>query len=263
MLFLLRPSFLVLSVLGAVFAQSVEPPPLKEIPLPWLSPEEEGVSLALLQNALEIQKGNHPYGKENTGDKTYESLPKIDINPMIIGGNTVQTGEYPWFVMLLDSESGSLCGGFLIAPQFVLTAAHCLGSNAPTAFIGAVCLDFYEGSDGNVYWPNCNQEWEITNISMTFTHPNYDASAGSYDYDFALLKLAERSAITPVKIDSGEYSPNYTDSKDNLWAIGELSTTRRVARLRIFKFVLIPCYRYLCSSSATLNLEIVFIFSFF
>lgn len=58
---------------------------------------------------------------------TLPALGETDTE-MIVGGEPAAQGKYPWQVRLyerMDDDVG-FCGGSIIAPQWVLTAAHCL-----------------------------------------------------------------------------------------------------------------------------------------
>ena len=133
------------------------------------------------------------------------------ISPKIVNGEEVEAGTYPWFVSLRVGAD-YVCGGFLVAPQFVLTAAHCLVGSPPVdnVVVGALCRNS----------GNCGQDYEEFAIEDSFPHPDYDPYYTGYDNDFALLKLSGNSTIEPVKIDNGLYSPNYNTTKANLWVIG-------------------------------------------
>ena len=55
--------------------------------------------------------------------------------PRIVGGTMSQEGRWPWQAMLLyqnsDGEWTQFCGGSLVHPHWVLTAAHCVVNNSP------------------------------------------------------------------------------------------------------------------------------------
>lgn len=53
-----------------------------------------------------------------------ERIEQQPLAPQIVGGQDAALGEFPWQALL---EQG--CGGALIAPQWVLTAAHCVQEN--------------------------------------------------------------------------------------------------------------------------------------
>jgi V8-like Glu-specific endopeptidase len=48
-----------------------------------------------------------------------------EISPRIAGGQNAVQGRYPYYVALRDKNDKFRCGGSLIAPNIVLTAAHC------------------------------------------------------------------------------------------------------------------------------------------
>ena len=49
----------------------------------------------------------------------------------IVGGTKARPGDWPWQAMLRSPRGWSFCGGTLIAPQWVLTASHCLWRKRP------------------------------------------------------------------------------------------------------------------------------------
>jgi trypsin len=87
----------------------------------------------------------------------------------IVGGQQSQPGEFPYYVDLGG------CGGSLIAPDIVLTAAHCGDYKGDYVLVGA--FEAGETSNGAVY----------REVSQYKKHPNYNDNT-SQD-DFALLKL--------------------------------------------------------------------------
>ena len=112
-------------------------------------------------------------------------------SPRIVGGTIAPKGKYPWFAAITNYEGTSWqgCGGMLIAPTYVLTAAHCVenvSSLGISVLIGAYCLNSN----------NCGEPKEKITVSRIASHPDFDNS--SFDNDFAILKLSSSADANPV-----------------------------------------------------------------
>ncbi|XP_027226075.2 uncharacterized protein [Penaeus vannamei] len=109
--------------------------------------------------------------------------------PRIVGGQDANRGEFPWQVGIKLSWGGR-CGGSLIKPRWVLTAAHCYmsGFTSTTVYLG--------DHDRSV---NEEGSFEMQAASVT-VHPDFDSL--TLDNDIALLKLSSpvtfSSTVAPI-----------------------------------------------------------------
>ena len=98
----------------------------------------------------------------------------------IVGGSVSTPYSLPWQVGLVrPGEDRTGCGGTLIGPNHVLTAAHCMGS-AFEVIVGEHNITAKE--DGTRH-----------KICEATSHPQYNAY--TTNYDFAIVRLSE-----PVEI---------------------------------------------------------------
>ena len=107
-------------------------------------------------------------------------LGLFDDNNRIIGGSEAIEGRYSYAVALND-KGGHFCGGTLIAPDVVLSAAHCAGGKY-NVIIGRHDFRTDDGDD--------------VEIDLELSHPDYDDD--TTDNDFMLLFL-ERSTTEDVE----------------------------------------------------------------
>jgi secreted trypsin-like serine protease len=111
---------------------------------------------------------------------------------LIIGGEEAVPGAWPWMAALVtagepNAYNGQFCGGALIAPEWVITAAHCFASTDPTqvdVVLGRHILSSNEG-----------QRHQVTEIIL---HPDYNEN--TMDSDIALMRLATPSTQTIVPL---------------------------------------------------------------
>ena len=113
----------------------------------------------------------------------------------IVGGVETEAHEYPWQVALVWAwGSRPFCGGTLISPRHVLTAAHCTAGS--TAASIAVLVGEHRIND-NVF--------DKKTLSAITDHPDYDRN-NNFAYDFSILTLAEpltfSSVVAPVCLPS-------------------------------------------------------------
>lgn len=118
-----------------------------------------------------------------------------DLQARIIGGDRSEIGEFPYYVYLGG------CGGSLIAPGVVLSAAHCGTFTGQDVFVGAYEEDKTTGGAQKV------------KVIAGKLHPQYNE--GTFRNDFALHRLKDAITIdTDIKFSLNTLNGRPTPGQD-------------------------------------------------
>lgn len=101
------------------------------VTLPLTRPLARLCSSSLLSTAVSLSAGV----RVSVLQKQWRSLskgcgvpaikPALNANQRIVNGENAVPGSWPWQVSLQDTSGFHFCGGSLISPNWVVTAAHC------------------------------------------------------------------------------------------------------------------------------------------
>lgn len=140
------------------------------------------------------------------------------IQPRIINGENAVEGRNPYMVALLFPWNDLLgCGGTMVAPDVVLTAAHCRPFN-DTEFVALV----------NPFTLN-NTLAERIAVAEYIPHPNY--IPGAADFDAMLLRLARpASTASTIRLNLNSSIPTSENSLSVLgWGLRDENDRQSVS----------------------------------
>jgi secreted trypsin-like serine protease len=141
----------------------------------------------------------------------------------VVGGSTVRTVDLPWIVALASRQqfgsgrSGQFCGGALVTPTKVVTAAHCFYDEAKgrvdrPGLKVIVGRDDMRGSAGH----------EVA-VQSVWVHPDYNFAANMNDV--AVITLADSQGARPVVelVGQGESAPYAAGTRAQVYGWGDTS----------------------------------------
>jgi Ca2+-binding RTX toxin-like protein len=151
-----------------------------------------------------------------------------DLQQRIVGGNTTTIAEWPWQAAItlnpaLFTGNGfdrQLCGGSLVAPTIILTAAHCVDDGGFLSPINFASIT------GRTTLSNDGQGQEIP---WSTYHIFVDSSGtplfdpNTLDWDVVLAELSEPSPSsdsTPIRIAGADEAAFWAPGNENAWATG-------------------------------------------
>ncbi|WUS66485.1 serine protease [Kitasatospora sp. NBC_01246] len=142
----------------------------------------------------------------------------------VIGGAVVSTADHPWMVAVASRQqfgngrSGQFCGGALVTPTKVVTAAHCFYDEAKGRRVERPGLKVVVGRDdlrGSV--------GREVPVEAVWIHPDYAFAANMNDV--AVLTLTESQGARPVidLVGQGDTEPYREGNRAQVYGWGDTS----------------------------------------
>ncbi|MBK7535018.1 MAG: trypsin-like serine protease [Myxococcales bacterium] len=100
-----------------------------------------------------------------------------DASQEIVGGAATQITSVPWQVSLQSAAGNHFCGGSIVTPTWIVTAAHCVAEGAPGRIVAGISRLSQSGAG------------QIRSIKRVVSYPGY--SSPEVGKDAAMIELTE------------------------------------------------------------------------
>ncbi|MFF8974642.1 trypsin-like serine protease [Streptomyces sp. NPDC014995] len=212
------------AVAGALFmssAQASEAPPSVDRGTPLTSEE--------LQRRAPIAVAGDDTPGQTSKATLSASSGATTIDPKIIGGATTTITTAPWMAQLWYADNrgtagtsddiGFFCGGAVVAPTKILTAAHCVKGYDWKANGWVVTgTPQLMGADGDLHGGTAMPVWRQWN------HWSYNST--TIDNDIAVLTLPNPVKATPIRMTTNLDTTSYAaGTKGTVYGWGRTSST--------------------------------------
>jgi trypsin len=151
-------------------------------------------------------------------EATHKTEVWTAVSQLVVGGKDTPTVR-GYLSGLRQSKSGeNFCLGSLIAPKFVLTAAHCVAG-----------ASFSHVSVGSMYVAT-EIDGEQIKVKRAIVHPNYDAA--TFRYDYAIVELEYISIQSPILLYNGSGEEAAAGKRLTFFGYGASSADKNAGKIQ-------------------------------
>ncbi|MFC7264138.1 trypsin-like serine protease [Streptomyces lutosisoli] len=247
---------LAAAVAGALLMSSANA--ATALPTPTTKPSTSAPTLAELEKRIAgAVAGDDTAGQTTEKSSLSAGTNTSSVDPKIIGGTTTTISTAPWMAQLwyhddknttdTSDDVNFFCGGSVVAPTKILTAAHCvLDENKAYNWQahGAVVTGTDQLPTTDSTGTTDLHGGQATAVLRQWWHPDYgplDKEAGKNEGDLGLLTLAVPVKATPIRMTTSGDTASYaagTQAKVYGWGrttstSQDISQTLRTATLSI------------------------------
>jgi secreted trypsin-like serine protease len=140
------------------------------------------------------------------------------VGEEVVGGQPVPDGKYPFMVSVQYGSFGSFsrrCGGMLLSPTKVLSAAHCFDNRSPANYQVVVGVTVLSSEQG-----------QVRSVKEVAVHPRY-TRGGDFRFDAAVLTLKVPVEKIPLVTPAGK-SDDHLERPGTAVTTAGWGSTRRV-----------------------------------
>ncbi|MGE7434608.1 MULTISPECIES: S1 family peptidase [Kitasatospora] len=140
----------------------------------------------------------------------------------VVGGGMVTTATHPWMVAVAsrrefgNSRSGQFCGGTLVAPTKVVTAAHCFYDEHTGRRVDRPGLRVVAGRDDLTR--RTGREIEVREVLV---HPGYSYATNMQDVAVLTLAEAQPASAALDYVAPGETEPYAPSTRAQVYGWGD------------------------------------------